>query len=849
MKKNRIASILLAAVTILTSAFTVSAAKEEKVLFEDDFDTLSSEYRILDGNASRVKAEGGFLYIDATGLDSVRVLLPKSLDSYGNYRIEVKATLLSPSDQSRWNSIMYRVQKEDYPYYQMAIRSDATLENGVEFAERTTANSWAVSAKASFSEKISENKMYTYTVNVSGHSTVHSINGEDCVESQSLNSYKTGAIGFQANKSIMKIDSVKVTELAETETKEPDCVQIAQPATNIIGGITLSRPVTSKAILDEISSASVKPANAIFEINASGKAVGADGTEFATLDEIFTALNRVIMPTFKVSSEDAAQALCKYLKDEQKTDYFVMSENKDLVKTMRSTVTISRGVLDLSSSLADKKELSEAELLDIRGQTNSCKASVVVLPSHLATQKNVKYIYDRLVTVWVKDDNVSNAAQAYRLAVSGAHGIISNNEKLIIDTIKNYLSEKALTRIPLNIGHRGLPTKAPENTIKGAQLAYENGADVIEIDVYLTTDNEVVVMHDPTTGRTCDKNLTVENCTLAQLKELKANKGFTSNKDFTDCTIPTLEEFYKEFKDKDIMIFCEIKSAKTQMIDKFKELTEKYDMADQVSVITFNQNQISRLKKLYPEMSAGYLMLGIASGSNGAEMALTVLNTIQKYGSTYNPSYNGHTKDYIVNANMRSVMTWPWTIDDRNTYVDYFTSGFNGITTNNCSLVKSFPKSITTDATEYAVENKGTHTINATLTTYDRDTKDAFASSRNGKCEIIVLDGKENATLNGHTFTFVNDDSTLTYALKYTYSNTYSIYSEPVVLKSGKAAETEPVTDNESQAPIDSTSDTAVANAGGGNTTVIVVCVIGAVLVCAIVVGTLVILKKKKSDK
>lgn len=847
MKKGRFLSALLAAVALITS-LPAAAAKEEKVLFEDDFNTLSSDYRILGGDESKVYVEDGFLYIDARGIESVRVLLPSSLNSYGNYKIEVVATMLSPSNEARWNSVMYRIQNNDYPYYQMAIRQDATAANGVEFAERTTENSWSVPAKGPFTEIISEEKMYTYTATVSGYTAVHSINGTDCVEYEALNTYKTGGIGLQANQSMMKVDSIKVTEIEDTTSKSVPCVEIAQPTTNVVGGITLSREVTSKAILDEISSAETKPANAIFNVNADGMVTDKNGNGFATLAEANNALGGVIMPTFRVTSSDAADVLITFLKEEKVKDVFVMSDDSDIVSTLRSKVKISRGVLDLSSSLADKKELSEDELLEIRGKANSCKASTVVLPPQLATQKNVKYITDRLVAVWVKQSELTKAVDAYKLVVSGVHGIISDNEKLILETIEKYMPENSLTRIPLNIGHRGLPSRTPENTIKSAQLAYEQGADVIEIDVYLTTDNEIVVMHDPTTGRMCDKDLKVENCTLAQLKELKF-KDYLNSSEYADCTIPTLEEYYKEFKDKDIMIFCEIKSAKAAMITKFKELTEKYEMADQVSVITFDSSQITRLKKEYPEMSVGYLMNGIASGNTGAEMAYTVLNTIQKYGATYNPSYSGHTDEYIVNANMRSILTWPWTIDSQQTYLDFFTSGYNGITTNNCSLIKVYPKSLTSEQYVYDLENGATHTVEATVTTFDRKTANAFRN-RNNTCEIIVLDGEENATLDGNKFTFTKNDCTLTYALKYTCSK-YTIYSEPIVLRTGAAV----VSDEETTA--DDSTDTpasdSVTDSGEKSTSsnMIIYIVIGVIAVAAVaVVIVLVTTKKsKKSDK
>ena len=112
----------------------------------------------------------------------------------------------------------------------------------------------------------------------------------------------------------------------------------------------------------------------------------------------------------------------------------------------------------------------------------------------------------------------------------------------------------------MNVGHRGVPSLAPENTIEGALLAYENGADVIEIDIHLTKDGVPVIIHDANTARTCNGvSREVRNSTVEQLKELNANSGRT---DFGEIKIPTLEEFYEAIKDLDVFVFVELNPPK-----------------------------------------------------------------------------------------------------------------------------------------------------------------------------------------------------------------------------------------------------------------------------------------------
>ena len=72
--------------------------------------------------------------------------------------------------------------------------------------------------------------------------------------------------------------------------------------------------------------------------------------------------------------------------------------------------------------------------------------------------------------------------------------------------------------MPRIIAHRGASHDAPENTLAAFRLAWEQGADGVEGDYYLTKDGEVVCIHDATTGRTGDRDLKVASSTLAELR-------------------------------------------------------------------------------------------------------------------------------------------------------------------------------------------------------------------------------------------------------------------------------------------------------------------------------------------
>ena len=93
---------------------------------------------------------------------------------------------------------------------------------------------------------------------------------------------------------------------------------------------------------------------------------------------------------------------------------------------------------------------------------------------------------------------------------------------------------------PLIIAHRGESFNAPENTMAAINLAWERDAEAVEIDVQLSKDNELVVIHDMDTKRLTGIDKKVKDQTLAELKKLDV--GSWKDITFKDERIPTLDE-------------------------------------------------------------------------------------------------------------------------------------------------------------------------------------------------------------------------------------------------------------------------------------------------------------------
>src|SRR5512143_222647 len=104
---------------------------------------------------------------------------------------------------------------------------------------------------------------------------------------------------------------------------------------------------------------------------------------------------------------------------------------------------------------------------------------------------------------------------------------------------------------PVIFGHRGACAHAPENTLASFQMAFEQGADAIELDAKLSADGKVVVMHDATVDRTTGGHGRVSSLTLAELRELDAGASFSEN--YRGQKIPTLEEVFESEGQKGII--------------------------------------------------------------------------------------------------------------------------------------------------------------------------------------------------------------------------------------------------------------------------------------------------------
>jgi glycerophosphoryl diester phosphodiesterase len=155
----------------------------------------------------------------------------------------------------------------------------------------------------------------------------------------------------------------------------------------------------------------------------------------------------------------------------------------------------------------------------------------------------------------------------------------------------------------LVIGHRGFSAAAPENTLASFKKAMEVGVDMIELDVHLSKDGQVVVIHDDTLNRTTNGKGKVVSYTLDELKQLDAGSWFGSQ--FSGERIPTLKEVL-ELTRGQVLLYVELKGGDLgqytleDLADRSLQEVEKAGMLRQVLFASFDLSAIERIREKNP---------------------------------------------------------------------------------------------------------------------------------------------------------------------------------------------------------------------------------------------------------
>lgn len=222
--------------------------------------------------------------------------------------------------------------------------------------------------------------------------------------------------------------------------------------------------------------------------------------------------------------------------------------------------------------------------------------------------------------------------------------------------------------------HRGYSAIAPENSMIAFLLAMKF-SDGIELDVQLTKDGEVVVIHDETVNRTTNGIGWVKDFTLEEITSLNNGSWFSSK--YQDQRLPSLRQVLDLLKNSRLELNIELKNSYIpypRLEEKVIELVEDFGMEDRVILSTFNLESVHRLQQLRPhyQIAALYNMHVDSPWKYGELLGLKGIH----------PHHSFVTEELVRECKKRNIAVRPYTVDDEAEMKRLLKLGVDAIITN-----------------------------------------------------------------------------------------------------------------------------------------------------------------------
>lgn len=211
-------------------------------------------------------------------------------------------------------------------------------------------------------------------------------------------------------------------------------------------------------------------------------------------------------------------------------------------------------------------------------------------------------------------------------------------------------------------GHRGSPLEEPENTRRSFRRALDLGVAALELDVQLTKDSRLAVIHDETLERTTNGHGRVKDFTLAELQRLDAGKGEP---------IPALEEVLELVRGRaDLLVELKQPEAAVALLEVFRG----QGAFEAARIISFWHPALKALKEAEPRLRTGALMVGCPADPAGLARAARADTLVLNYRYV--------NLELVEVAKRQGIEVIAWNIDDAEILKPYLAMNLDGICTN-----------------------------------------------------------------------------------------------------------------------------------------------------------------------
>jgi glycerophosphoryl diester phosphodiesterase len=222
------------------------------------------------------------------------------------------------------------------------------------------------------------------------------------------------------------------------------------------------------------------------------------------------------------------------------------------------------------------------------------------------------------------------------------------------------------------MGHRGAPADEPENTLRSFRRALAMGVAAVELDVQLTQDGRLAVIHDETLDRTTNGRGPVKDFTLAELRELDAGQGEP---------VPSLEEVYELVKDE-AHLLVELKQP--EAAPALLEFFRRRQAFDAAQAISFWHPAVKALKEAEPRLRTGVLLVGCPADPVGLVRAARADALVLNYRYV--------NRELVDAARRQDIQVIVWNIDDPKILEPYLAMDLYAIGTNRPQEIINYMK-------------------------------------------------------------------------------------------------------------------------------------------------------------
>ncbi|MDQ3006543.1 MAG: hypothetical protein M3R47_14315 [Chloroflexota bacterium] len=226
----------------------------------------------------------------------------------------------------------------------------------------------------------------------------------------------------------------------------------------------------------------------------------------------------------------------------------------------------------------------------------------------------------------------------------------------------------------LRVAHRGASAQHPENTLLAFRRAIEQGVDFLELDVHLTADDELVVMHDTTLDRTTNGHGNIHDHSLQEIRQLNAGQGEK---------IPLLSEAIQLARESQIRLFVEVKGATEAegiaIVEAAVRALEAESFLSQIVLTSFSPSALLRAKSIQPEIST---MLDPSPQDGTLTPRQICAQALRAGANCLSYDFRFLTPAIATECQLTGLSLWPWDPDEPQDMRQMIKLGVHGIMTN-----------------------------------------------------------------------------------------------------------------------------------------------------------------------